>query len=51
MLFRSAVFLQPQPDAKTVDVTFVIQQPKKVEFFVEPPRVERKTKPVEPLKK
>ncbi len=33
------VFLQPAADAKAINVTFMVQQPKKVEFFVEPPRV------------
>jgi hypothetical protein len=45
------VFLQPQPDTKTVDATFAIQEPKKVEFFVGPPSVERKSAPVESPKK
>jgi len=42
------VFLNPAADAKSLNVTFAVQQPKKVEFFVKPPRVERKP---EPLKK
>jgi hypothetical protein len=37
---RTVVFLQPDADAKSFDVTFVVQQPKKVEFFVAPPHVE-----------
>ncbi|MGE5195204.1 MAG: hypothetical protein ACM3U2_22145, partial [Deltaproteobacteria bacterium] len=45
------VILQPQPDVKTVDVKFVVQRPKKVEFFVKPPQVERKSEPGEPQRK
>jgi hypothetical protein len=45
------VFLQPQPDAKSVDVTFAVQEPKKVEFFIEPPAIERKAAPAKSLKK
>jgi hypothetical protein len=31
------IFLEPPADAKTLGVTFVVQQPKRVEFFVKPP--------------
>jgi hypothetical protein len=48
---QMVVFLQLQQDAKSVDVTFAVQEPKKVEFFIKPPAVERKAAPAESLKK
>ena len=34
---QTVIFLEPSADAKALDVTFVVQQPKHVEFFVKPP--------------
>jgi tetratricopeptide (TPR) repeat protein len=33
-------FLEPPPDAKTLDLTFIVQKGRKVEFVVAPPAVE-----------
>jgi len=48
---QTIVFLQSATDVKTLHVTFVVQEPKKVEFFVEPPRVTAPREPAEPRKK
>jgi hypothetical protein len=38
---QMVVFLQLKPEAKALDVTLVVQQPRKVEFFVKPPQIDR----------
>jgi hypothetical protein len=42
---QMVVFLQTKPDVQSLEVTFIVQQPKKVEFFVKPPQIERKGGP------
>jgi hypothetical protein len=44
---QTVVFFQPAADAKTIDADFIVERAKKVEFFVKPPRLERRKPGVE----
>jgi hypothetical protein len=36
---QTIVFFQPATDTKTIDVELIVERPRKVEFFVKPPRL------------